>query len=112
VIETLSKGLSLTAFAGEIGVSRDTINEWRRNYPEFSVAVNKATAKRVLWLENRLYASTLGPQVTSTIFALKNADPDEWREKQQLEHSGPGGDAIQTVTRIELVAPGDGDNQA
>ncbi len=38
--------------------------------------------------------------------------PKVYGDKQQLEHSGPGGDAIQTVTRIELVAPGDGDNQA
>jgi hypothetical protein len=32
-----------------------------------------------------------GPAVNARRFALANAAPEEWREKQQLEHSGPGG---------------------
>ena len=35
-------------------------------------------------------------QVTATIFQLKNADPEEWRDKQALEHSGPDGGAIKS----------------
>ena len=33
----------------------------------------------------------------SMIFYLKNRDPDNWRDKQDLEHSGPGGGPIPTV---------------
>lgn len=87
----LATGLSLTAFAGHIGVSRDTVNEWRRVHPDFSDAVKDAIAKRVLALEQRLLSSSSGPQVTSTIFALKNADPEEWRDKLHTEHSGSVG---------------------
>ena len=36
----MGNGLSLTAFAGVIGVSRSTINEWIDANPEFSEAVS------------------------------------------------------------------------
>lgn len=88
VIETMATGLSLTAFAGDIGVSRDTVNEWQHVYPEFSDAVKVGKAKRTLALERGMFAADSGPQVTARIFALKNADPDEWREKREVQHSG------------------------
>lgn len=88
VIETMATGLSLTAFAGEIGVARSTINEWIAEYPDFSEAVKKGQAKRTKYLERRLLDGETGPRVTSHIFALKNAAPDEWADKQQHEHSG------------------------
>lgn len=86
VIETMALGLSLTAFAGEIGVARSTINEWIDNVPEFSEAVKIGKAKRTLALERQMLAMENGPAVTARIFALKNADPEEWREKQHIEH--------------------------
>lgn len=86
VITTMATGLSLTAFAGEIGVSRDTVNEWQRAHPEFSDAVKIAKAKRTGALERQMLAMENGPGVTARIFALKNADPEEWREKQHIEH--------------------------
>lgn len=87
VITTMATGLSLTAFAGEIGVSRDTVNEWQHVHPEFSDAVRVAKAKRTLALERGMLSAESGPAVTARMFALKNADPDEWREKQHIEHS-------------------------
>lgn len=90
VIETMATGLSLTAFAGEIGVSRDTVNEWQRQHPEFSDAVKVAKAKRTKALEQQMLSFENGPAVTARIFALKNADPEEWREKQHIEHNVSG----------------------
>lgn len=103
VIACMSLGFSLTAFAGEIGVARSTINEWMEVHPEFSEAVKKGKAKRTLSLEKRLLTADSGPVVTSSIFALKNADPDEWREKQTQEHTGPNGGPMQQVTTVRLV---------
>lgn len=86
--EFMGKGFSLTAFAGEIGVSRDTVYAWEKEIPAFSDAIKVARAKRVGFLEVGLLGAESGPQVTSRIFALKNACADEWREKQDVEHSG------------------------
>jgi len=74
-IDTMATGLSLTAFAGEIGVARSTINNWMAEFPEFLEAVKVGQAKRVQYLERRLLDGEIGPRVTSHIFALKNAHP-------------------------------------
>jgi hypothetical protein len=88
VIAAGEEGLSLTAFAGTIGVSRDTVNEWTRAHPEFSDAIKIHQAKRTAYLERTLLSSDQGPRVTARIFALKNADPENWKDKQDVEHSG------------------------
>lgn len=88
VVSIMKTGLSLTAFAGEIGVARSTINEWMGSFPEFSEACKKGQAARVRYLEQTLLDGNAGPYVTARIFALKNADPDEWRDKREVLHAG------------------------
>lgn len=88
IVEFMGLGYSKTAFAGDIGVSRDTVLEWSKEHPEFSGAVKRAEAARTRALELTLIAGETGPKVTAHIFALKNASPEEWRDKQEIEHSG------------------------
>lgn len=88
VVECMGQGLSLTAFAASVDVCRQTVHNWMAENPEFLDAVNKAKAKRVAYLERRLLDGEFGARVTSHIFALKNADPEEWRDKREVEHSG------------------------
>jgi len=101
VIAAGEEGLSLTAFAGIIGVARSTINEWMAHFPAFSEAVKRHAAKRTLYLERSMLSAENGPTVTARIFALKNAAPDEWREKQLLEHTGKDGGPI--TTKVVIV---------
>jgi hypothetical protein len=79
--------LSLTAFAGGIGVARSTINEWINNHPEFSEAVKQHQAARTRYLEESMLSAEQGPRVTARIFALKNAAPDEWKDKTEVQHT-------------------------
>lgn len=109
VIAVMGEGLSLTAFAGEIGVARSTINEWIDNHPEFSEAVRVAKAKRTLALERGMLMAESGPAVTARMFALKNADPEEWREKQHVEHSVTSDLAAVIAARRDKVAKLNGD---
>lgn len=88
VLEAGDEGLSLTAFAGIIKVDRDTITEWVKVHPEFSLAVKGHQARRTLKLERDLMRAPDGPNVTSRIFALKNAAPEDWRDKQDVALSG------------------------
>lgn len=83
VRDYMGSGYSLTAFAGKIGVSRDTVYEWEKTKPEFSDAIKRARAGRVNCLENRLLTGE--GDVAPTIFALKNACPDEWRKEPAVE---------------------------
>jgi hypothetical protein len=94
VIEFMAGGYSLTAFAGHILVARSTINEWMGEHPEFSEAVRIGQGARTMCLEKTLIAGETGAKVTAHIFALKNAAPEEWKEKVSQEHSGPNGGPI------------------
>ena len=91
VVEYSKTGKSLTAFAGHIRVARSTINEWMENHEEFSEAVKISKAVRTDLLEDQLLTASEGPRVTARIFALKNAAPEEWKDKQHTELTGANG---------------------
>lgn len=92
LIHAANEGLSLTAFAGEIGVHREIMWEWTDRFPEFGNAVKRAKAIRLAKWERIALNIANGngtggsAQSVMTIFGLKNVDPDEWREKTTVEH--------------------------
>ena len=45
------------------------------------------------------YMAYHAPDTTAALFWLKNRRSEEWRDKQQHEHSGPNGGPIQTDNR-------------
>lgn len=105
VIEVMREGVSLTAFAGSIGVARSSINEWIDKFPEFSEAVNVGKAACAAWYNLRARDVVMnggsGAQATLIVFGLKNMDADSWRDKQEI--SGPEGGAIQVVINRSVV---------
>lgn len=108
ILTRMEQGLSLAASAADLNVHRQRVYEWVERHPEFADTVKLAQAKRQLFLEKRLLTADVGPVVTSTIFALKNAGAEDWREKQEVDHTSS--DGSMSPTRIELVAPGHDSN--
>jgi hypothetical protein len=90
IISLMGEGLSLT----------DTAYQWEKDHPDFSDAIKIARGKRLLFLERRLLGAAEGPVVTSSIFALKNADRLEWRDKQDIEHTTKDGEAMGTTHEL------------
>jgi hypothetical protein len=102
----MGQGLSLTAFAGKIGVDRSTIDNWREQFPEFFLACRKGMTARACYLETGLLERDMpGPAINARRFALVNAAPEEWREKQSVEHSGPNGGPVDMVQRVVISGP-------
>jgi hypothetical protein len=85
VIDFMAKGFSLTAFAGSIRMSRNAVYEWIGTFPDFGDAVSRARGARVTALESKLLSSRKGAETTAAIFALKNAEPEEWRDVKHTE---------------------------
>lgn len=96
--ETMRQGFSKTATAGQLGICKATLDNWCKEHPEFLGAIKQGETLRTLKLETDLLSAPDGPTVTSRIFALKNAAPDEWREKSIVEGPGPNGEHV--ITRI------------
>lgn len=52
-------------------------------------------------VENSLYSQAVGGDLGACIFWLKNRQPERWRDKQHLEHTGKDGGPISV--RVEVV---------
>ena len=111
VRDMMATGLSKTAVAGHLRVSRQRLIDWGDANPDFRDAIKEGEAMRTLRLEQDLLMANTGPQVTSRIFALKNAAPDEWRDIKAVEMTGKDGGplAITGITR-RIVDPDGTDN--
>ena len=94
ILSLMTEGLSLAAAAAEVGIHRQRVYEWMERHPEFADTVKLAQGKRQLFLERRLLTAGEGPIVTSSIFALKNAAPDDWRDKREIEATGKDGEKL------------------
>lgn len=100
ILQQMEQGFSLAAAAAELNIHRQRVYEWMERHPEFADTVKLAQVKRQRFLEKRLLTSDQGPVITSTIFALKNAGPEDWRDKREVEHSG----GIETVSKEQRDA--------
>jgi transcriptional regulator with XRE-family HTH domain len=113
-------GLTDEQIAHNMGISRSTLAEWKKKHSDISDALKKGKEVIDRQVENALLKKALGyrydevvyedgkevrritkevqPDTTALIFWLKNRKPAEWRDKQNIEHSGPDGGAIQFVS--------------
>lgn len=111
-------GLINKQIAHNIGISEQTLNEWRKKYPEFSESLKKGKDVVDREVENALLRRALGydyteerieksakdgtkivqtlkhvpPDVGACAFWLKNRKPEQWRERRE---AAPGQDGAQ-----------------
>jgi hypothetical protein len=87
-----AEGLSLNAFAGEIGVARRTLFNWAELHPEFAEAIEIAKAKACGWWEKR--AKTIGdgdggPGAASIVqFMLRNYGQEDFTDRREVAYTG------------------------
>lgn len=116
LVDDMGAGYSVTAFAGSIGVSRSTINEWAEQHPEFSEALSMGKAKRLRFWEQTAISvaakGTGGPGAASVItFGLKNMGGDEWSDTTKTEVTGRDGAPLgPTLVQIVGVTGSDDDS--
>ena len=108
VVEDMAKGYSLTAFAGLIGVNRDTLHQWAKEHPEFSDAVSRGKALRLrdwetVGLEMRKNGGGPGG-ATITVFGLKNMGGDEWSDTSRTELTGKDGAPLPAASPVTIFA--------
>jgi hypothetical protein len=112
VIASGRDGMSKAEIASVLDVSRQTLDTWAGQHPEFLDALQRAHELSLAWWEGkaRTNLTTTGFQAGLWKQAMSGRFPAEpYRERQEI--SGPDGGPI-PVTRIELVAPGyDDDGQ-
>lgn len=109
-------------------VDERTLHRWKHQHAEFCQSLKVGKSAADARVEQSLYRRAVGysfdaekvfqfrgiivraptvehvpPDTTAAIFWLKNRDPENWRDKQEHEHSGEL--AIKAVRRV-IVRPG------
>ena len=92
LVKLMLEGYSFSACAGFFGVSWDTLQVWCEKYPDFADARAKGKAARLATWEGHavevMRTGGTGSQVNMIYNGLKNQGSSEWREKQEVTHSG------------------------
>ncbi len=94
VIKAMAKGLGAEAFAGMIGVNRDTIYHWINTREDFSDAVSQGKMKMALFFEQMGIDQNTGDgakgfSAAMYIFTMKNklGWTDKQEVRQEITHS-------------------------
>lgn len=90
------KGLSDEQIAKNIGISRSTLNEWKKKYPVISDTLKKSKEIADTEVENALYLKCIGHkvQLKKTFKVRKIEYNDSGRKIKEEEHLEAGEDEV------------------
>lgn len=92
LVQCGEQGMGRAEMAAELGITRQTLNEWCSTNPEFSDAVKRALDLSQAWWERKGREGAIGMvdgfNATGYIFQMKNRFRDEWSDTHKTEHSG------------------------
>ena len=77
-------GLTDVDISDKVGISRSTLAEWKKKYPEIEKALSQGKEVADYAVESSLYKRALAGDVTACIFWLKNRKPHKWRDKPEM----------------------------
>lgn len=76
-------GLVDEQIAHNIGISRSTLAEWKKRFPDLADALKKGKDVVDYEVENALLKNALSGDTTAQIYWLKNRRPNKWRDKPE-----------------------------
>lgn len=119
-------GLTDEQIAHNMGIGYSTLQTWKGKYQDIQDSLKKGKEVIDRQVENALLKRALGyrydevtyedgvetkrvtkevqPDTTAQIFWLKNRKPNEWRDKQQVEHSGEMNQNVQVSTDLSKLS--------
>jgi len=120
-VEALSKIGVIGYAAREVGISRQSTENWRREDPDFAEAVKHALDDAVEVMEREAFrraAGGTGKPITGAgqrevirdysdvllIFLLKANRPEKYRERYEHQPSGPAGGPIQVQEMMRAAS--------
>ena len=111
-------------------VSEQTLNKWKKDYPEFLESLKKGKNIADANVASRLYNRAIGysckatkfattegritdskeyiehypPDTTAAIFWLKNRQPEKWRDRKEIDANVNLSDELESMTDEQLAA--------
>ncbi len=95
----------MAAIAAKLGITRETLNVWRRERPEFSDATTRARELALAWWEEQGRLGIWSRDFNANAYRLQvmNRFPADWRDKQEHAHTGRDGEPLEIVRRVVHV---------
>ena len=87
-------GVTMDGIAENLGISKTTLYKYIKKHSVLEKAIKNGKEVIDYAVENALLKKALGGDTTAQIFWLKNRKPRNWRDKQEIEHSGEVGVTI------------------
>ena len=103
ILEALRDTPTFTYAAKKARITRGTLQEWRKEDPEFAAACEQARDEGMSALEDALIERGLDTDTTAAIFMLKGWRAQRYRER--IEHTGENGAPLTVVIRERSDGP-------
>ena len=90
VVDFGREGYSKAMIAAELGVVRQTLENWASRHPEFLDAMTRAREFSLAWWELQGHKGIWSRDFNANAYRLQmlNRFPDDWRERQEVELRG------------------------
>jgi len=80
-------GLNESQIATLLNVNISTITREKKRNEQFAHAIKRGKYKAVQLVANKVFQNAMDGKETSAIFFLKNRDPDNWADRQEVNHN-------------------------
>jgi hypothetical protein len=101
------EGMSKAEMANAFDVTRETLDEWAKRYPDFSDALHRAREASLAWWEDQARRGLpMGSSFNAALWAksMNGRFPAEpYRDRQEV--SGPGGGPIESKVDVGGLTP-------
>lgn len=98
VIELAKDGKSPIQMCAHFDISRQTIDNWAVQYPEFLDALTRAKAHAQAWWEDQGTKGMVSDKFNAAVWktVVQARFRDDYTERRDIEISGPNGGPIET----------------
>lgn len=97
VVELGKEGKSKAQMAADIGVHRETLDEWAKVHPEFSDSITRARNYSQAWWEAEVQRGIWSREFNAAAWAksMSARFPDDYSDRSKLELTGKDGGPVQ-----------------
>ena len=92
-----AQGLTQEQICSCIGISTSTLHKYKKTNAEFAEALKRGQHRGIEAVTNALFQSAVEGNLGAQVFYLKNRGREDWKDKQDVEHSGGTHDTITVV---------------
>lgn len=96
-------GYTIHEIAQWFGKSEALMHYWGSVHPPFKEALRMHVGNADARVVNRLYAKALEGDTTAMIFWLKNRQPNDWRDKRDIDIGVPTDSEVEDVRHVAMA---------